>query len=262
MMPKPRLITIGVSHYCEKARWALDRAHVEYVEQAHAPILHYGATLLLYRQRTTPLLVTPHGTIRDSTDILRHADRFVPEHERLFPAEEPASREVVELEELFDRKLGPATRRLAYFHIIDDPVLMRRLADETRISPAESALFRWGRVPLTAFLRRGLGIHAEGARRSEERVHEVFDLVEARLAKGGKYLVGDRFTAADLTFAALAAPILAPSEYGWPLPRVEEGPPGLGRLIDRYRSRPAGTFALRLYREERGRSAIPMGGAA
>jgi glutathione S-transferase len=113
-----------------------------------------------------------------------------------------------------------------------------------------------------AFLRRGLGIHAEGARKSEGRVREVFDVVDAKLAGGGKFLVGDRFTAADLTFAALAAPILAPPEYGWPLPRVEEGPPALQRLIDHHRSRPAGTFALRLYREERRRSAIPMGGAA
>ena len=53
-MPKPRLITIGPSHYCEKARWALERAGIEYVEHAHAPILHYAATLVLRGQRTTP----------------------------------------------------------------------------------------------------------------------------------------------------------------------------------------------------------------
>ena len=28
-----RLVTIPISHFCEKARWALDRAGVDYVEQ-------------------------------------------------------------------------------------------------------------------------------------------------------------------------------------------------------------------------------------
>ena len=58
-MPKPHLVTIGVSHYCEKARWALERAGVEYVEDAHAPILHYAVSLARYGQRTTPILIPP-----------------------------------------------------------------------------------------------------------------------------------------------------------------------------------------------------------
>jgi glutathione S-transferase len=255
-MPKPRLVTIGPSHYCEKARWALDRAGIEYVEEAHAPILHYAATLVRHGQRTTPILVTPHGTIRDSTDILHHADKFVDASRRLFPADEPARGEVLELEDLFDRKLGPATRRLAYFYVIDDAPELRRLV-EARIPRAERVLFRFGRAGIVAFLRRGLRIDAEGARKSEARIHEVFDEVDARLARGGRYLVGDTLTAADLTFAALAAPVLLPPEYGWPLPAVEEGPPERRVLLERFRSRAAGRFALALYRDERRRSVIP-----
>ena len=67
------LITIPLSHYCEKARWALDRVALSYREEPHAPLLHRLAT-----QRneagTVPVLV--HGSRRfiDSTDILVHAD--------------------------------------------------------------------------------------------------------------------------------------------------------------------------------------------
>jgi len=116
----PRLVTIGPSHYCEKARWGLDRAGIRYDEEAHVPIFHYGASLVRHGQRSTPILVTPHGTLRDSTDILRHADKFVGASERLFPTDQPLLDEVLNLEDLFDRRLGPATRRLAYFHVIDD----------------------------------------------------------------------------------------------------------------------------------------------
>ncbi len=38
------LITIPLSHYCEKARWALDRVALPYREEPHAPLLHRLAT--------------------------------------------------------------------------------------------------------------------------------------------------------------------------------------------------------------------------
>ena len=64
------LITVPLSHYCEKARWGLDRLELPYREEPHAPLLHRLAT----RRNdggTVPVLV--HGSSRfiDSTDILR-----------------------------------------------------------------------------------------------------------------------------------------------------------------------------------------------
>jgi len=38
-----RLITIPMSHYCEKARWALSHAGVDFVEEAHLQVFHYAA---------------------------------------------------------------------------------------------------------------------------------------------------------------------------------------------------------------------------
>ena len=40
-----------------------------------------------------------------------------------------------------------------------------------------------------------------------DALREVFQQVDERLADGRQFLVGDRFTAADLTFAALASPV-------------------------------------------------------
>ena len=52
------LITIPLSHYCEKARWALDRVALPYREEPHAPLFHRLATKRNERG-TVPVLV--HG---------------------------------------------------------------------------------------------------------------------------------------------------------------------------------------------------------
>jgi glutathione S-transferase len=85
----------------------------------------------------------------------------------------------------------------------------------------------------------------------------VFDDIAKRASEGRRYLLGDRFTAADLTFAALAAPMLSPPRYGPPLPPPEAMPQRLAREVERLRAHPAGAFANRLYNEERGRWARP-----
>ncbi len=65
----PRLITIPFSHYCDKARWALEVCGVAYIEDGHLPLFHYAATFRAGGGRTVPVLVTDDGVLRDSTDI-------------------------------------------------------------------------------------------------------------------------------------------------------------------------------------------------
>ena len=72
-----------------------------------------------------------------------------------------------------------------------------------------------------------------------------------RLQDDRPFLLGDRLTAADLSFAALAAPVLLPAEYGVPMPALDETPAALQEVIRELRGTPAGAFALRLYRAHR-----------
>ena len=56
-------------------------------------------------------------------------------------------------------------------------------------------------------------------------------------------------SAADLSFASLAAPILLPDEYGALLPKLSELSQDIQQMTHDYRSHPAGQFALRIYKE-------------
>ena len=66
-----------------------------------------------------------------------------------------------------------------------------------------------------------------------------------------KIISHDRFTAADLTFAALSAAVVLPTKYGVELPKLEELPDHMRPRIQEMREHPAGQFALRMFETER-----------
>ncbi len=199
-----RLITIYFSHYCEKARWALERANVEFVEEPHVPGISGIAVKFARGKRSVPVLVHDEGVLTESADIVRWADAS------LYPT---GDAEVVALCETFDRKLGPATRRVAYGRVLELPIARLRELFGFGLSPWEATLGRTLASPLVALIRRSLKVNPEGVERSRSEITEVFATVAERLKDGRPYLCGDAFTAADLTFAALAAPIVAPEAY-------------------------------------------------
>ena len=104
---------------------------------------------------------------------------------------------------------------------------------------------------VTRVIDRFLDITATTAAQSEAQVRTVFDAVAKRLSDDRPYLCGDRFTAADLTFAALAASVLMPPEYGVPLPQPGELPVAMAEVVREFRAHPAGAHALAMYRDER-----------
>eukprot|EP00413_Alexandrium_margalefii_P033266 CAMPEP_0204579066 /NCGR_PEP_ID=MMETSP0661-20131031/43280_1 /ASSEMBLY_ACC=CAM_ASM_000606 /TAXON_ID=109239 /ORGANISM="Alexandrium margalefi, Strain AMGDE01CS-322" /LENGTH=107 /DNA_ID=CAMNT_0051588039 /DNA_START=562 /DNA_END=886 /DNA_ORIENTATION=+ len=84
-------------------------------------------------------------------------------------------------------------------------------------------------------------------------VDEVFIRVSALLEDGRKYICGTLdMTAADITFASLAYPLVLPEEKAAVLVSWDDELPGGFRTeVLRRRETPAGKFVLRLYKEER-----------
>ena len=242
-----RLITIPFSHFCEKARWALDRAGVSYTEDGHLPLFHYLPARRAGGGRTVPVLVDGSTVIADSTDIVAWADARSP---GTFLPTDPVERAAaLQLEDDLDLDLGPDTRRWTYFHLLHrrdlDPVILRGIP-------------RWERLALTAtrplatgFLERKLKINAASVERSCRKIDDAFERIAALISDGRRFLVGDRFSVADLTFAALAAPVLLPPTYGVALPAPTDFPAEPRAQLDAWRATPAGQFALHLYATER-----------
>ncbi|MFM2432523.1 MAG: hypothetical protein RLZZ511_3737 [Cyanobacteriota bacterium] len=249
MNTAPRFISFQVSHYCEKVRWAMDRTGFAYREENHLPPLHRLKTMPLGGS-TVPILVTKDAPLRDSTDILKYLDAAAPADRQLYPESPPLRLEVEQLEAEFSRKLGVAMRQWAYFYVLPDRRLIQQLWS-AGVPTWEKRLFSLT-FPLTRRLvAQSYRVNREDSIAAYQRTQRIFQRVSDRLSDGRKYLVGDRLSAADITFASLAAPGLRPAEYGGVAPMLEQLPDAMVEQIQALRETIAGQYALRLYREER-----------
>jgi glutathione S-transferase len=245
-----RLITIPISHYCEKARWALDWAGLPYREERHVQGVHRVMARRAGGGTTVPVLVTPEGVLGESAEILAWVDRRTEPQHRLLPKDAAAREEVLRLSRRFDAELGPRGRRLIYVHMLPQRELVFRFNNQA-VPAWEDRLIRHGWPLVNPFMRRVLGITPGIEVQDEAAVWREFDFVAQTLERRGPYLCGERFTAADLTFAALSASVIAPTEYGVMLPQPDEVDPATASLVRRAREHPAGAYALRLFADHR-----------
>ncbi|MEJ7604583.1 MAG: glutathione S-transferase, partial [Kofleriaceae bacterium] len=244
-----RLITIPFSHFCEKARWALDACGVAYREDGHLPMFHYVPVKLAGAGRTVPVLVTDDKqTIADSTEIVAWADARRPG--TLLPIDPTTRADARQLEEDFDRQLGPATRRWAYAHVLPRKDLLDRLLVQG-VPRREYLAMRVVRPLAIRLIGKGLRIDAAGIERSRAKIEETFSRVGQLLDDGRRYLIGDQFSIADLAFAAFAAPVVLPPEYPAKLPVLDDFQGAPRAQMEAWRASRAGTHALQLYATER-----------
>ncbi len=238
-----RLVTIPISHFCEKARWALELAELPYSEEPHLPVIHCAHVRRAGRSWTAPVLVTSKGSLRESAQIVRFADSRA----GLGLYRNPLA---AALEARFDARLGPDARAWMYHRMLGRPDLIRAYG-----APGVPRWERAGLPMMLPLMRRVIVRRTDAdeasAASTRDRVREEFDGVAARLDDGRRFLCGDHFTAADLAFASLAAAVLVPPRYGVPLPQPDELPAPFDDEVRAMREHPAGQFALRLYDQER-----------
>ncbi|MDX6678908.1 MAG: glutathione S-transferase [Solirubrobacteraceae bacterium] len=244
------LVTIPISHFCEKARWGLDRAGVAYTERRHVQIVHQFATRLAGGGKTAPVLATRDGVFAQSRAILLYADTYLPERARLYPADAGLHAEVLALEDRFDAVLGVEGRRWLYHEVFQDTKRFTPF-NLTGVPAWERLAFPFVLAPAKLYLNRYLDIDDATAARALTLVDEELDTVGELLSDGRRFLAGDRFSAADLAFAALCAPLIVPREYGTPLPQPDDMPERMAARVRAWRAHPAGQFATRMFAEQR-----------
>lgn len=242
------LFTFRISHFSEKARWMLDAAGIEYRETCWTPFFHVGPALLHGRIGTTvPILKHRGGYVQDSTRILLWLDANMPGF-HLLPRDEDQRRAVLEIEDRFDRA-GSHVIRYAYSGGFEDPrtvvdlwTLDATLAQRRFVSAAFPIL--------RSVFKLKQGMRAAQIVRSRDAIGETLDDLDARLADGREYLVGDRLSAADITACSLLAPLIGPDEHA--IYSRADFRATMAPLVSQWLERPAAQWVRRRYRTRRG----------
>jgi glutathione S-transferase len=238
-----RLIAIPLSHFCERARWALDYCGVPYVEERHLQIFHLRAVKRAGGDHTVPCLVGDGVALWESAAIVAHADSLAAADRRLYPEGDRA--EIADFERELERVVGVEARRIAYHQLLPHPRLL--LPVNNAGAPLyQRVLMPWLFPFAVGRIRRYYRISPERVAAGEVALRALFDAVAERLG-AREYLFGDAFSAADLTFASLSAPVIWPERYGAAVPAISEFPPDIGEKIRGWRDHPAGRHALRMY---------------
>jgi glutathione S-transferase len=242
---------LEISHYNEKARWALDFKQIPHVRRAPLAGWHRARAAALTRgaQNRLPLLELEGRRIGDSTAIIEALEAYRPEP-ALYPGDPDDRQRALDLEGYFDEQLAPAVRR--YFWHLTLPSTQAMVGALDPNAPAWRARTMRTVAPvMRPLVRRDLEITDESAAKALAQVCAAMDRLESEIGPSG-YLAGDRFSVADLTGAALCTPILCPPERPYqpqdPRPELLELRAQLGR-------RRGGEWVREMYARHRGTSA-------
>ena len=249
-MDTPLLWHIPISHYNEKARWALDYKRIAHHRQVLGPdylIRAWRAT----GRGTLPILFLHKRAIGDSTHIIAALEERYPEAP-LYPVDVAKRQRALALEDYFDEQLGPAIRAAIVTPLFRlDPDIALRVLTTGMPDKAYEMLRPLMRI-FPAYYRFRHKIRDAKLEADRATVNGALDRIEQEL-QGRAYLSGDAFTVADLTAAALLSPLLQPPEIQYPL-NVE-----LPRYLQDYRvallKHPAAQWAMGIYRLHRCSSA-------
>ncbi|MFN4088016.1 MAG: glutathione S-transferase N-terminal domain-containing protein [Alphaproteobacteria bacterium] len=224
-----RLYTLPPSHFCERARWALDHSGRAYVERRWAVGLHGPLARRLAPETSLPILDIGGGVIQGSGGILDWCG--TPGGDRV-------------LERRLEHVVGPLVRRYVYSATLHDPASGVRRVLTDGVPHAQAFVVRLGWPILRRAMAAGLDARPERLPELESALDAELAHLELRLG-GERHLVGGRFGRADLTAASLLAPLARPAEC--PLYRRVVMAEPLGRVLAAWENRPALAWVRSIY---------------
>jgi glutathione S-transferase len=245
----PVLWQLEISHYVEKVRWALDHKRVPHVRRSLPPGVHaVEAKRLTGDTATVPVLTIDGRSIGDSTRIIAAIEEHWPQPP-LYPEDPADRRHALELEEFFDEELGPHIRRAFYQELLPHPALLVPLF--TRGDPRAARTLLEQFAALRAGIQQRFEVNAEAAERSRAKTVAAMDRLEREISPSG-YLVGESFTVADLTAAALFYPVALPPAFPYAVLADDELPEPWRQFVHTLAQRPGGKWVTEIYRRHRG----------
>lgn len=247
-----KLYQFPISHYCEKARWALQFKKAAFQQVNVPPGLH---KLIIKRKAptakapiTVPLLVSDTTIIQGSGEIISYIDRVIPKNPLGF-ANENLQKESAELEIFLDEEMATLFRSIAYNIFLKDQ--KKLILFWSKNGPFYTRAWLTVAMPYIARMISQMyktdTVYIAGYK---DRFNAGMDRLDI-LCESSSFLVGDRFSRVDLTMAAILAPMLFPREHPYPSP--VSLPTEFQQFCKEHAERPVLKRVAALYQQHRNR---------
>lgn len=245
----PIFYAFAISHYCEKARWALDYLGINYDLRYVAPGEHRQiAQQLGAPASSVPYLDLGDRVIQGSADIISWAESTpCVNGVRLTPDVDIET--AADIEKRADDIAGVHVRRFYYSEaMVEHPATVRPIFMRHMPLLKKFLIYLgWSKIRKIMISRMDLGT-AQG-NESQSIIEVELDWIDAMLVDGRSYLVGERFSRADLGVASLLSPLILPEEH--PTYSNVTHPPRLAVTVSGWRSRPSLCWARDIYAKHR-----------
>lgn len=210
-----KLYQFPISHFCEKARWALDYKQIPYQTINLVPGLHQNATRKLGVKSSVPIIQHDDKIVAGSKEIIDYLEAFLSQRP-LILEDASLNKEIEEWERVLDTGAGINVRLVAYHILLEYPEIVKPFFSHN--GPWYGSLFLMATFSkLRVVMRKLMNINQQSFSSSKQSLHHLLDTLSEHYSKK-EFLVGGQFTRADLTAASLFAPLVMPAEYGlnWP----------------------------------------------
>lgn len=242
------LYQFPLSHFCEKARWLLDHKELDYSAQNLTPGVHRVKIYYRTSQSHLPVLKDGAEWIADSTQIALYLDNQYPEL-TLIRKEADLRDKILEIDEL-SQKLGRHVRRWLFSYLLSDEnnnVLDILIGEHGLLRDFEKYS-----VPALKFaIKKMHRIDENTVLQSKQKIEQIMlQMNQILIENGGRYLVGERLTLADIAVCSMAAPLLMVAGTPWEM-NIAKMPIEVRTFHSYITQLPIGQYIQRIYETER-----------
>jgi len=251
-METPVLYVFAISHYCEKARWALDYLNIDYRLQYLSPLSYIKVlrSLGVVADTTLPVLTTGSLNLQGSSKIVDWAEAQRKAGTGGLAVDNAAdlsrSREI---EKRLDDLAGVHIRRYYYSDaLLNEPQQVRPIFSR-HLRWQQQLMLRLAWKKICQYMIRGLDLGAQQGRESRQIIEAELEWLDQLLTGGRRFLVGERFSRADIAAASLLSPLVLPAQH--PTYHNMQLPPGLTADAADWQERPSMRWIRDTYRDYR-----------
>lgn len=206
------LYVFNISHYCEKARWALDHFGIEHQVKHVMVGTHRRIARKLGAVRgSVPFLQAGDLVVAGSSAIIDWGEAQRGAQAPSLSGDDPEQARAIE--KRLDDVAGVHVRRFFYSDaLITDPGSVRPMfSNGLPLWQRMAVTMGWSRI--VSVMIKGMDLGPAQGLESRAIVEREMDWLDGLLADGRPYLSGNRFSRADITAASLLSPLVAPRQH-------------------------------------------------